>query len=198
MSKPYSQACENNQVPILRAIRRPFGSCRRVLELASGSGQHGVFFASQLPQIEWQPTDLPQALEGIRAWQVEADLSNLAPPLALDVSDQVWPGFSVDGVFAANLLHYVSWPAVVNLFHKVGSILAEGNPLCIYGPFNYNGNFTSASNQRFDDWLKSTDQERGIRDFESVDKLAQDNGLTLVSDQSMPANNRLLWWRKRS
>ena len=194
MQRPYSQACENNKEPILRAIRVPFGHCTRVLELASGTGQHAAFFSAALPGIEWLPTDLPGALDGIRAWRLASGQENFLPPRVLDVSDSDWPDLGVDGVFAANLLHYVPWETVVNLFRRLAGQLGASQPLCVYGPFNYQGRFTSPSNEQFDEWLKSTDPRRGVRDFEAVRQLAADNGFALRQDTAMPANNRLIWW----
>jgi SAM-dependent methyltransferase len=194
--KPFSEACERNRTPILTVLRAVLPAQGRVLEIGSGSGQHAVHFGAALPAIVWQTSDLPQHHAGIRAWIDASALSNVLPPLALDVNDVAWPVAAVDAVFSANTLHILSWPAVEKLFAGVGHVLAAGGTLCIYGPFNYGGRHTSESNARFDAVLQQRDPASGIRDFEAVDQLAQTNGLVLMRDFAMPANNRLLVWRK--
>ncbi len=196
--KPFSEACERNRTPILAVLREILPLQGRVLEIGSGSGQHAVHFGAALPGIVWQTSDLPQHHAGIRAWIDESALSNVLPPLALDANDVAWPVAAVDAVFSANTLHIMPWPAVEKLFAGVGRVLAAGGTLCLYGPFNYGGRHTSESNARFDAWLQQRDPASGIRDFEAVDQLAQTNGLVLMRDFAMPANNRLLVWRKGS
>ncbi len=196
ISKPHSQACENNKAPILAVIREAFTKPTTVWEIGSGTGQHACYFASELPHLIWQPTDLPESHPGINAWRDEARLANLNQPLVLDVADAVWPCEGMDAVFTANTLHIMSWQNVEILFERFETYL---NPLaiaCIYGPFNYNGKYTSDSNANFDQWLKSRDPLSGIRDFEAVIKLAKKTRLKLIKDNPMPANNRLLVLQK--
>lgn len=193
--KPYSEACERNREPILAVLRRHLAHCRSVLEIASGTGQHAVYFGHELPHLTWQTSDLGHRLDGIRAWIEAARLDNLPPPLALDVNDPHWPTDSFDAVFTANTAHILSWPEVARMFERVAKLLAEDGWLFIYGPFNYQGRYTSPSNARFDAWLKSREAHSGIRDFEAINELAQQQGLRLLEDAAMPANNRLLVWR---
>ncbi|PKO73458.1 MAG: methylase, partial [Betaproteobacteria bacterium HGW-Betaproteobacteria-17] len=139
---------------------------------------------------------VPQHHAGIRAWLDDAALPNVRPPLALDANDTAWHGGRYDAVFSANTLHIMSWPEVALFFAGVGEVLEPGGVLAVYGPFNYEGAFTSASNARFDAWLKARDPASGVRDFEAVDALARARGLVLQQDIAMPANNRMLVWRR--
>ena len=193
-TKPHSEACERNREPILEVLRRPFADRRRVLEIGSGTGQHAVHFAAALPHLTWQTSDLAANLPGIRQWTGEAALANLPPPLPLDVTGP-WPEARFDAVFTANTLHIMSWESVCALFAALPSVLTADGLLAVYGPFNYNGGFTSPSNEAFDGWLKRRSPESGIRDFTAVDALARSIGLRLIGDCPMPANNRTLLWR---
>lgn len=193
--KPHSDACERNQGPILEVLRDRFADRRHVLEIGSGTGQHAVHFAAALPGLTWQTSDVPGNLPGIRAWIEEADLPNLPPPIALDVTGP-WPPVHFDAVFTANTLHIMGWPEVQGLFAGLAQVLSPGAVLAVYGPFNYDGRFTSPSNAAFDEWLKRRAPQSGIRDFADVDQLARSNGLILVEDRPMPANNRTLVWRR--
>lgn len=195
--KPYSEASEQNREPILAILREAFGQTTHVLEIGSGTGQHAVHFAQHLPHLTWQTSDLPLHHAGIQAWLDEAKLPNTRLPIALDVNQTLWPVAPADGVFTANTLHIISWPEVAYLLAGVGQILRPGGVLCIYGPFNYGGQFTSESNARFDLWLKARDPLSGVRDFEAVCELAQKQGLVLQQDHPMPVNNRTLVFRKQ-
>jgi len=139
---------------------------------------------------------MPDNHAGIQAWLDEADLPNVLAPVAIDVNDTNWPVPEVDAIFNANTVHIVAWTAVQRMFAGIGRALADGGILCLYGPFNYGGQFTSESNARFDVWLKNRNPESGVRDFEAIDQLAVAQGLTLIRDIAMPANNRSLVWRK--
>lgn len=196
--KPYAESCEQNRDPILAVLREVFADRRQVLEIASGTGQHAVYFGQALPHLFWQTSELAVNHAGIQAWLDEAQLPNVLPPLALDVGLPHWPVESVDAVFNANTVHIVSWPEVESLFAGIGHVLAPGGLLCLYGPFNYGGKFTSESNARFDAWLKGRDPASGVRDFEALNRLAEAQGLALVRDVAMPANNRTLVWQRTS
>lgn len=194
--KPYAESCAQNREPILAVLRRVFADRRRVLEIASGTGQHAVHFGAGLPHLTWQTSELPEHHAGIRAWLDEAGLANVLAPVALNVNDPAWPVTGFDAVFNANTVHIVAWPAVERMFAGIGRVLGAGGVLCLYGPFNYDGAFTSASNARFDAWLKARDPASGVRDFEALDRLARAQGLSLVEDVEMPVNNRTLVWRR--
>jgi cyclopropane fatty-acyl-phospholipid synthase-like methyltransferase len=196
INKPYSESCEQNREPILAVLREAFADRSHVLEIGSGTGQHAVYFAAGLPHLRWQTADVLAHHSGIHAWLAEAALPNVQPPLELDVNQTHWHSGRYDAVFSANTLHIMGWPEVVRFFEGVGAVLAPGGVLVVYGPFNYNGRFTSDSNARFDAWLKARDPASGVRDFEAVDALARAQGLVLQQDIAMPANNRSLVWQR--
>ena len=195
MSRQFSTACERNREPILAILHDAFADRTRVLEIGSGTGQHAVFFGAALPHLIWQTSDVPQNHPGIIAWQQEAGLVNVLPPLALDVNGE-WPPGPFDAVFSANTCHIMAWPEVQAMFAGIGRVLSTGGVVCIYGPFNYGGQFTGASNAQFDASLKAQAPHMGIRDFEAIDALAAAQGLALQGDHAMPANKRLLVWRR--
>jgi Protein of unknown function (DUF938) len=195
MEKPYAPACDRNRDPILAVLRAHFADRRRVLEIGSGTGQHAVHFASALPHLTWQTSDRAANLPGIRMWLDEAHLTNTPPPIELEANGR-WPAQTYDAVFSANTLHIMSWNDVVRVFAALPAITSNDAILAIYGPFNYGGRFTSDSNAAFDARLKAEDPRQGIRDFESVDALAQAASFTLIDDRAMPANNRTLVFRR--
>ena len=192
-ARPFAPACERNRDPILAVLRTHFADRRRVLEVGSGTGQHAVHFAAALPWLAWQCSDVDANLPGIRLWIDDAALPNTPPPLALDVTG-TWPAQRFDAVFSANTLHIIGWPEVEAFFAGVDRVLDDDGVLVVYGPFNYEGDYTSASNREFDVWLKARDPRSGLRDFEAIDALARGIGLHLVEDVPMPANNRCLVW----
>tara|TARA_B100000809_G_scaffold64299_1_gene61008 strand:- start:3344 stop:3952 length:609 start_codon:yes stop_codon:yes gene_type:complete len=199
MNKQFSQACENNKRSILNILTKVFSNTKHVLEIGSGTGQHAVFFGQQLPHLTWQTSDLPINHLGINAWLDEAVLTNVQRPIIVDL-DKTWPipnhNLPVDGIYTANTLHIISWPLVVKFFEAIAKNLTTGANVCIYGPFNYQGKFTSGSNADFELWLKDRDINSGIRDIEAILLLANTAGLNLIDDHSMPANNRLLVFSK--
>jgi len=196
MNKPFAESCEQNKHVILDVLKQEFSQQKTVLEIGSGTGQHAVFFAKHLPQLNWQCSDRGTELSGIQAWLEEAGLSNLLPPIALDVLTNKWPEQKYDSIFSANAVHIMSWQAVEAMFKGLNDCLQDQAVVCLYGPFNYDGKFTSESNARFDQWLKQRNSLSGIRDFEKLNVLAEQCGLTLHNDHEMPANNRVLCWKK--
>ena len=197
MYKPFSQACERNKAPILQHLKSIFCEQGHVLEIGSGTGQHAVYFAKQLPHLVWQTSDVEQHHRGIEAWLDEAGLPNLRLPLTLDVSkEQHWPQQQFDYVFTANTCHIMSWGEVKNMLVLVGKILRQHGYFCVYGPFKYNGEYTSESNHQFDLSLQHTKATMGIRDFEDVCAFADKQQLKIISDHAMPANNQLLSFQK--
>ncbi|NQZ22936.1 MAG: DUF938 domain-containing protein [Colwellia sp.] len=200
MNRPFSQACENNKRPILNILTKVFSKNNHVLEIGSGTGQHAAFFGQHLPQLTWQTSDLLINHPGINIWLDEVALANVQRPLELDLN-KPWPMSSnnlpLDALFTANTLHIISWPLVVKFFTGIAENLTAGANICIYGPFNYQGKYTSESNANFDIWLKDRDINSGIRDIEAVLLLANSAGLHLIDDHLMPANNRLLVFSKK-
>jgi SAM-dependent methyltransferase len=189
--KPYAEACERNRAPILAVLKRIFRDRRAVLEIGSGTGQHAAYFAPELPHLVWQASDVADYLDGIRAW-----VGNGVPPIELDV-DKPWPTIEADAVFSANTAHIMSWPQVERMFEGAARILAVGGVFALYGPFRYGGRPTSESNARFDAMLRAADPASGVRDFEHIQALAARCGLAFLEDNTLPANNRLLVFKKK-
>lgn len=200
MNKQFSSACERNRAPILDVLRQEFSDCKYVLEIGSGTGQHAVFFGAALPHLTWQTADLPQSHDSIRAWLQDAELTNVLPPIALDMSridweaDLIATGF--DAVFTANTCHIMAWTEVGQMFAGAARILHSGGKLSAYGPFNYDGQFTSTGNAQFDASLRMQAAHMGIRDIESMRELAAEHNFVMQADHALPANNRLLVWRR--
>jgi hypothetical protein len=189
---PFSDACERNKQPILEVLRRAFANRRQVLEIGSGTGQHAVHFAAALSHLTWHPTEQLKYLPDLDARIKQQGGPNLRPPTVLDVKQAVWPLRSADAAFTANTLHIMSWAEVSALFLKVGAILSADGAFCIYGPFRYDGRYTSDSNRDFDGMLQERDPLSGLRDIRDVNALAVQQGLMLKVDHDLPANNRLL------
>lgn len=196
--KPFSESCEQNKQSILVVLKRYLLNVETLLEIGSGTGQHAVFFAEQFPSLTWMASDQLNYHDGIQQWLKESALNNIRGPLLLDVNQKNWPLDKTDAIFSANTVHIMSWSSVENLFTGIGQILKEKGIFCLYGPFNYKGQFSSESNARFDLWLKQRDPMSGVRDFEALQLLANTAGLEFVEDIEMPANNRVLVWRKVS
>jgi len=200
----WSEACERNRAPILAVLQRHLAPRERVLEIGSGTGQHAEHFARALPHLQWQASDHPDHLPGITARLQAAGLPNTPAPWPLQAVLSPTPGLgplpaaplAFDAVFSANTLHIMSWAHVQALFAGLPAVMAADALLCVYGPFNEQGTFSSESNRQFDGWLKARDPASGIRDADAVDALAAGVGLVLIEDAAMPANNRLRVWRR--
>ena len=193
----FSPASERNKMPILEVLKAELADIGEVWEIGSGTGQHAIFFSKELPHVIWQPCDLKETHRDIQARIDDAQLSNLKPPIELDVNVFPWPMESAGAVFSANTLHIISEAAVQAFFKGIQHSLKKSGKICVYGPFKYGGSFTSDSNERFDEQLKKRDPASGIRDFEWVNQLAQNVNCDLINDHEMPANNRLLVWKKK-
>ncbi len=193
---PFSEACERNKEPILDILQSRLSAVNTVLEIGSGTAQHAVYFAKYLPHLTWQTTDQLQYMEGINQRLEQEGPKNVLAPLMLDVAKQPWPVSVAEAVFSANTLHIMSSDNVVCFFQGCGRTLKQHGLLCVYGPFKYQGEFTSDSNARFDRALQAGDSNMGIRDFEFVNELAEAAGLQLQDDLAMPANNQMLIWKK--
>lgn len=193
--KPYAESCDQNRAPILSILKQEIEPQHRsLLEIGSGTGQHAVYFAPEFPTLTWQSSDVTENIPGIRQWLDEFAHANLPPPLILDTLS-TWPADQYDLIFSANTTHIMSWQAVVAMFNGIAHCLKPQGKLMLYGPFNYDGQYTSDSNAQFDQWLKRRDPQSGIRDFSELDQLARKSGLKLLNDHTMPVNNRLLVWQ---
>ncbi|MBT3620152.1 MAG: DUF938 domain-containing protein [Porticoccaceae bacterium] len=196
MNKPFSQACENNHSPIGAVLTRLLSTSASVLELGSGTGQHAVWFAQQLPHLHWQTSDRMENHSGINQWLDESELDNIGAPIALDVSRDAWPTEPFDAVFSSNTAHIMAWPEIEIMFSQVAGTLSACGLFCLYGPMKYSGVITEESNRAFDHRLKAHNPRQGIREFNDLDQLALTAGMSLLEDNAMPANNRLLVWQK--
>lgn len=197
MEPPFSPASARNSQPILAVIQPLFRSVAEVLEIGSGTGQHAVAFAAAMPHLIWRTSDLAENHPGIQAWIAARPNPNLRPPLTLDVTERPWPVAGADAVFSANTAHIMSWLGVCAMFAGVAGLLPVGGLFCLYGPFNIAGRFTSASNRDFHRSLRSRWPHMGIRDRDDLATLGHHGGLRLDDDCEMPANNRLLVFRKQ-
>lgn len=196
--KQYSKACERNEEPIAAVIDEvvPDVDDPLVLEVGSGTGQHGVAFARRFPRLQWQPTNRPGHLESIRAWRRDAELDNLLEPLEFDLFDDAPPVDSADMVVAINVIHIAPFEATERLFAHAAELLDAGKSVLLYGPYRYRDRQLEASNERFDQWLKNRDPRSGIRLFEDVDAIANDWGFRHVETRRLPANNDVHWWER--
>lgn len=191
----FSEACERNKEPILNILKVVLRNCNTVLEIGSGTAQHAVFFGDNLPHLQWQPSDVTENITVIQDNLHKYCPANVKPPVVLDVCHHPWPVTQVDAIFSANTLHIMSWDNVADFFEGIGETLKTHGILCLYGPFRYNDSYTSKSNADFDKYLKMRDPDSGIRDFEAVNELAQQQGLAFYQDNAMPANNQLIIWK---
>ncbi|ATZ74084.1 methylase [Idiomarina sp. X4] len=195
MELPFSQACENNKKPILDVLKVAFAKASHVLEVGSGTGQHAVYFARQLPHLKWQASDQPAYLSGIKARILKEGVPNQPLPFEFDVFQSA-PDGQFDALFTANTCHIMPKEGVKALFEHLGNSLKSVKLLCIYGPFNDNGQFTSESNRSFNESLKARDSQMGIRDKQWIAELAGQQGFRLKSTHAMPANNQILEFQR--
>ncbi|WP_444984501.1 DUF938 domain-containing protein [Halomonas mongoliensis] len=186
-----SPAAARNCRPILEVLKQRLPERARVLELASGSGEHALAFATAMPGWQWQPSDPAEpALASIAAWREAAALPNLAAPIRLDVTAPGdWPQGPFDAVVAINLIHISPWAVAEALMARAGERLVPGGVLYLYGPYRRGGAHTSASNAAFDADLRRRDPRWGVRDLEAVAAEAERHGLALQRVAEMPANN---------
>lgn len=195
---PRSPAAERNAEPILGQLQRLLPARGRVLEIASGTGQHAVQFAYALGGIEWQPSDTdPDALRAVRIRAERATLPNLRAPVKLDVEAREWPIAHADAIVCVNLLHISPWSATQGLLAGAGRCLPAGGILAVYGPFRFAGEHIAESNARFDTDLRARNPSWGIRDVADVTAVASDHDLDHEETIALPANNHLLVFRRR-
>lgn len=192
-------APDRNKAPILEVLSRVFPKQGRALEIASGSGQHAVHFATHLPGLTWIPSDVDEDnLASVRAWRAEAQLDNLAAAQRIDVCEASWGIDAVDAVFNANMIHIAPWACAEGLARGAGRYLRSFGVLVIYGPFRIGGEHTATSNAAFDADLQRRNPAWGVRDLESFAELCAHAGLTLEERVPMPANNQALVFRKQA
>ena len=193
--KQHAPATARNREPIREVLARVLPAQGLVLELAAGSGEHGVYFAAQFPALTWQPSDLdPVALASIAAWRAEAGLPNLREPLRIDVTEPSWPLDRADAVTCINMIHISPWQATLGMLDGVARLGAA--VLYLYGPYRFGGEFTAPSNAEFDRSLRARDSSWGVRDVRDIEAAASQRGFTLGEIVAMPANNHSLVFRR--
>ncbi|MEX3810255.1 DUF938 domain-containing protein [Paraburkholderia sp. BR13439] len=198
-ARQHSPSTERNREPILAVLRDALPARGRVLEIASGTGEHAIWFAGALPGLDWQPSDADEeARESIAAWTAHAGLANVRAPLALDVHQPDWGVDGLDAVVCINMIHISPWSAAQALIDGAGRRLVDGGVLYLYGPYRRGGAHTAPSNEAFEQWLKSRNPEWGVRDMEAVVALGDAAGLTCERVVAMPANNFSLVFKKRA
>lgn len=167
-----------------------------LFEIGSGTGEHAVYFSRFYKNITWQTSDSIDNHDDISSHIKHSNLKNVLPPIEYQAGSTVLKQVQYDLIFTANTLHIMSFDNVCSLLKDIANISKDGTVLFIYGPFKYNGMFTSESNEKFEGWLKDRSQLSGIRDFEKIEGLLKENSFDLLKDHKMPANNQLLVFKK--
>lgn len=193
-----SPSAGRNAEPILAVLKRVLPRAGLVLEIASGTGQHVAHFAQALPELTWQPSDPDEAMRAsIRSWVSAEHLGNVREPVELDVSRTPWPPIHAEAIVCINMIHVAPWAATNGLFAGAADCVVDGGVLFLYGPYRRFGRHTAPSNAAFDEQLRSTNPEWGVRDLEAVSAVAAEAGFDLVETFEMPANNLSLVFHKR-
>ena len=197
MNRPDAPATKRNRDPILKALKKELYGAKELLEIGSGTGQHAVYFAKHMPMIVWQTSDQEKNHDAIQSWIMSTNSANLKLPLNLEIGlNEDCIKKKYDDVFSSNTSHIMSFNNVEKMFSLVGRILRKNGKFFLYGPFRVNGDFTSKSNEKFNDELNQKDPIMGIRDIEKLDKFAIQNNLSNYAFLQMPANNFLSVWSK--
>jgi hypothetical protein len=191
-------AALRNREPIAEVLAEWLPDSGLVLEIASGTGEHANYFAERFPTLDWQPSDIhPDALRSVQGWRSEAGLPNLREPIIVDASLPDWPIERADAVLSINMVHISPWRAALGLLAGSARLLDAGAPLILYGPWLIDGIETAPSNLAFDQDLRRRDSEWGLRRVEDFAAFASKHALELTETRAMPANNRMLLFRKR-
>jgi hypothetical protein len=197
MIRGFSPACERNKEPISEVMKEYINE-GNLLEIGSGTAQHAEFIAPLFPKIKWYLSEHKSNYKNICTFYSELNHRNIQAPVKLTIGEDDFPKVSFQYVFTANTLHIMSWKEVKTLIKLCGKRLREGSLLFIYGPFKYNGEYTSDSNYNFDISLKDRDPQSGLREFEKVKEGLESVGLKLLKDYQMPANNQLLVFERKA
>ena len=197
-----SPSAGRNKGPLLEALRAELEHATRVLEIASGTGEHAVHFCAALPHLHWQPSDIAEdALTSIAAWRKATALEGIAAPLSLNVMEEGWSNAvarPIDFILCCNMVHISPWGTTQGLMAGAGDLLENAGKLALYGPFSLGGIHTAPSNEAFDQSLRSRDPAWGVRDRDDIAREAKANGLTLLREIEMPANNMILLFERAS
>lgn len=193
----FFEAAHRNRWPIAKALEVELPGRGTVVEIGAGGGQHAACFSGHFPHLQWLPTE-PDAdrRRSIEAWRRFTGHPNLLAPIELRLCEP-WPIEHADALYLANVLHVSPESASLALLEGAARILGPGAPLCVYGPFRRHGQFTTPSNEAFDQTVRGWHPDFGIRDLETLDLEATRMGLELTSVRDMPANNFLVTWRRR-
>lgn len=206
--RQFAPATQRNREPILEVLQRILPSTGTILEIASGSGEHAVFFAPRLSGRKWLPTDINYlSLSSISAWLEYSPSDKIYPPLLLDVCANIWPLevenqpenqylTEITAIVSINMIHIASWSACLGLMAGAGRILPQNGILYLYGPFKQNGQHTAPSNAAFDEMLNSHNAEWGVRNLDDVIAAAKIQNLQWRETVSMPANNLSVVFQK--
>ena len=197
--KQHAPATLRNREPIAEVLARELPASGTVLEVAAGTGEHAVFFAGEFPALAWQPTDpSAEALASIAAYREDYAGDNLAAPLLLDAAQpESWPVAAADAMVCINMVHISPWVATLGLFAGAARVLAESKgPLVLYGPYIEAGVETAPSNLDFNASLKARNPLWGLRELQSVDRVATDHGFVRTQRYAMPANNLIVVYRQ--
>lgn len=192
MSKLYGPAADRNKHAIADVLEIYLKRSTRLLEIGSGSGQHAIFLGEEFPSVQWITSEVKGNLKGLAAELKAARIKNVHGPEKLNIGKDDFPKGAFDYAFTANTLHIMSWKECKGFFKLLGKRLREGSIVFFYGPFNYGGEFTSESNEKFNTMLKERNQNSGIRNFEDIKNNMEKAGFALLEDHEMPANNRIL------
>jgi ubiquinone/menaquinone biosynthesis C-methylase UbiE len=200
MELPFSPACERNQNPILDVLKQYISTDQKVLEIGHGTGQHADYFSSQL-KAEWYPADVHEHNWVIEHLRERSETSYLKQAIEfkigmIPIKDQL-PPIKFDHVYTANTLHIMNFDCVTKFCQSIADFIKPQGSLMIYGPFKFSGEFTSDSNQQFDQYLKGQDPKMGIRDFEYIQETLASTGLVFKKNFQMPANNNILLFQKQ-
>ena len=189
--KPFSPSCERNKRPILEVLKKEIGpQYRRLLEVGAGTGQHAHYFSSFFKSLDWQTSDVKANHPAIEMWTGRR-------PFSYQIGKDDFPSGNFDLIYTANSLHIMSFDLVKVFISDIGKLTSPPQKILLYGPFNYKGKFTSESNAKFELWLKDRDPLSGIRDFEKIQELMNSISYELHHDYEMPANNRLLVFKRK-
>lgn len=193
-----SPSAERNKGPLADLLKRLLPDHGLILEVSSGTGQHIVHFARQMPYLHWQPTERDdESLKSIAGWRAAEALPNIGEPLRLDVVDQPWPISSAAAVICLNMIHIAPWSAAEALIRGAEATVVPGGILFLYGPFRRDGQHTALSNEAFDRELRAKNPDWGVRDLEIVARCAERHGFEAPETYDMPANNLSVVFRRR-
>ena len=202
-ARQYAPATERNREPILKVLQRILSPTGNILEIASGTGEHAIFFASHLQPCQWFPSDHnPILRDSIAAWRQHSPSDNLHPPLDIDVRESVWAvekeGIEIAAIVNINMIHISPWSACLGLMSGAGRLLPKDGVLYLYGPYKQGGEHTAPSNLAFDESLRYQNSEWGVRNLEDVIATAEAEGLKFVETVQMPANNLSVIFHRRA